>query len=977
MKTQTRKKRFFWIVLWVALFLSARESFVTSAAIGSSASLMINEFVADNGTGLTDEDGDYSDWIEIYNQSNSPINLAGWALTDDPNQPAKWTFPDSTLGSHEYLVVFASGKNRQGGTPGAALHTNFKLKQEGEFIGLYNVFEDKFVDMISPQFPPQFRDRAYGRYGTDLAYSYLTRPTPGGPNEQTQVWTGRVAPVEFNTERGFYETPFKLRLRTSTPDTTIRYTTDGSEPTETNGQVYAEPISVETTAVIRAAAFRPGFLSSGTSTQSYVFLQDVLAQPSNPPGFPQSWGAQLTDAPDYARVAQVPADYELDPNVVNDPRYRNTLKDGLQSLPTLSLVMAPSSLTDLYSHSGDNGPAWEQPVSLEFIYPGSSHSQEFQINAGLKLQGSLAPGEISKPSFRLLFKNEYGPTKLDYPLFPDSAVKEFDSLILRASSLAEPTAAMREAWLRASQNAMSGLSPHDIFVHLYLNGLYWGLYNVVERPDASFMASYLGGEKEDWFIADQAGPFSRNLDDDFDPLAYLFTSLSFAEWAADNFEPEAELAKKYTTVASHLDPAQFSDYMILNWYVESLGWPENQGRVVIRRQDLGSSRGQYLVWNEQEISDHRERSKLNLAQRLIEALRQNPDFSMQLADRMYQHLFNDGALTEANAQARWLGLSQMIDRALVAESARWGDAGEAPLPTRDEWLKARDSVATKMEGNTARLIAWAREAGYYPNLDPPLFSQEGSLVEGGFTLTMTLSSRSKGGAIYYTTDGSDPRLPVTGAVAPSAVAYHAPLVLTANTQVKARVLAGDPSVNSEQAWSALHETTFNVVTQDHKLRITEIMYNPVEGDDYEFIELKNMGQGVLDLANVSLAEGVYFSFPPNTPPLAPGELAVLVSNPTAFAGRYPEVAIGGVYDGHLSNKGEKITLLDAAGQTLIEVEYDDEYGWPVSADGRGDSLTLINEAGNPSDSRSWRASTYSNGSPGTDEPGTGVHPYAD
>lgn len=89
---------------------------------------MINEFVADNGTGLTDEDGDYSDWIEIYNQSNSPLNLAGWALTDDPNQPAKWTFPDSTLGSHEYLVVFASDKNRQGGTSGAALHTKPKTE---------------------------------------------------------------------------------------------------------------------------------------------------------------------------------------------------------------------------------------------------------------------------------------------------------------------------------------------------------------------------------------------------------------------------------------------------------------------------------------------------------------------------------------------------------------------------------------------------------------------------------------------------------------------------------------------------------------------------------------------------------------------------------------------------------------------------------------------------------------------------------
>lgn len=959
------------MVVLVSLFLSAGQIFTTSAETASSA-LIINEFVADNGTGLTDEEGEYSDWIEIYNRSDSPINLAGWALTDDPNQPAKWTFPDTTLDSYEYLVVFASGKNRQGSEPGTALHTNFKLKQDGDFLGLHNILEGKFIDIVSPQFPQQFRDMSYGRYGPELAYGYLARPTPGGSNDEAQVWAGVVAPVEFSNERGFYEAPAIVRLTTATPGATIRYTTDGSEPTETNGLVYSEPFAVETTTLVRAAAFKANFLASDMTTHTYIFLDDVFSQPQAPPGFPQSWGAQLTHTPGYARVAPLVADYEMDPEVVNDPRYRDTLKQDLQSLPTLSLVMPTSFLADLYAHADGSGPVWERPVSVELIDPGAN-GENFQINAGLRLQEGIKPGETPKPSFRLLFKNEYGPTKLDYPLlFPDSKVDDFDTLILRAVSLSEPTASTRDEWLRASQVAMSGLGAHGRFVHLYLNGLYWGLYNVVERPDASFMSAYLGSEKEEWFMANQAGPLSRDQANAADSLNYLFTVLSFTSGIDSDLHQINELTNLYTSVASYLDPAQFSDYMILNWYAQAMNWPENRWHVAIHRQDT-VGRGKFLIWNEPVIFESPGtvtsfngigNPQARLDQALFKVLMQNPDFRMQLADRMYQHLFHEGTLTDAKAQARWLHLSQPIERAIVGELARWGDATQEQPPTQDDWLKAQDEVLDRIEGTATKLVAMAREVGYYPNLDPPIFSQEGGLVEAGFTLSMSLPPLSQNGTIYYTTDGSDPRMPVTGDVGPTAMAYNKPVALTTNTQIKTRVKERD-------TWSALQQATFSVVVQDNNLRLTEIMYNPAEGDNYEFIELRNLGESELALANLSLVEGIYFTFPPNTPPLAPGDIAVLVSNPAAFAERYPDVPISGVYDGHLSNKGEKITLLDANGEVLIEVEYNDENGWPVSADGRGDSVVLFDPIGDPNDPRNWRASTNLDGSPGAAEPASG------
>jgi hypothetical protein len=266
-----------------------------------------------------------------------------------------------------------------------------------------------------------------------------------------------------------------------------------------------------------------------------------------------------------------------------------------------------------------------------------------------------------------------------------------------------------------------------------------------------------------------------------------------------------------------------------------------------------------------------------------------------------------------------------------------------------------------MEGNAIRLLTKAREIGYYPNIDPPQFSQTGGLVESGYSVELHPPANAcRDCVIYYTTEGSDPRLPITGEVIPTAEVYRGPVVLTANTQIKARMWDG-------QNWSALAEADFNVVEQDSKLRITEIMYNPAEGDDYEFIELKNTGNSNIDLAGISLEEGVRFTFPPNAPSLPPGEFAVLVSNSDTFTERFPDVKIWGVYEGHFSNKGEQIVLTDAGGRILLDFLYDDDNGWPLSADGRGDSLILVNESGDPNNPRNWQASSLLNGSPGAEE----------
>jgi hypothetical protein len=184
-------------------------------------------------------------------------------------------------------------------------------------------------------------------------------------------------------------------------------------------------------------------------------------------------------------------------------------------------------------------------------------------------------------------------------------------------------------------------------------------------------------------------------------------------------------------------------------------------------------------------------------------------------------------------------------------------------------------------------------------------------------------------------------------------------VLTAVTHIKARALSGDNAAG--QPWSALNEATFSVVAEERRLRLTEIMYNPLDGSDYEFIELRNVGSADIDLAGFSF-EGIDYTFPARAR-LAAAECLVLVRNQQAFSERYPGIAAAGVYDGKLSNKGETILLKNAAGEPLTSISYDDENGWPLTPDGRGDSLELVRVEADPNDPKSWQASSHLYGTP--------------
>ena len=967
-----------------------------------SGNIIINEFLVSNRAtnGWRDEDGELEPWIEIYNRGGTAVNLYGWGLTDNADQPDQWTFPAVTINPSQYLIVFASGKNRTP-TNGANLHANFSLAGSGEYLGLFNAdYPREVTTQFTPKFPEQRADISYGLISN--SFTYLGVPTPGAANAGSVVFSGVTADPKASVKSGFFNQPFAVSLTTATPGAAMRYTLDGSEPTPTSGTLYTGALNVAGSAtkavvMLRATAFATGLLSSHVSTYSYIFPDYVLLQPTNPPNFPSQW---INTTNSGAAAVTINADYEMDPQVLTNVAYMTVARLALTNIPTLSLVM---NTGDLFSQTNgiyaNPSPlpaeryAWERPVAAELILPDGSSG--FKIDAGLRAQGgsSRDATRTLKHSMRLFFKGDYGAGKLNYLLYPDSPVQSFNTIVVDAGlnlnwhnlpdSLASKGQMVRDQFISDLELAMGHPAPHGRFVHVYLNGLYWGLHYLHERPDDTFAESYFGGDKSQYDVVRNTDGFEVVAGD---AVAWnLMMALANSGLAnSDNLQ--------YEQVLQYLDLDNFIDYMLVNFYGGNGDWALHNWYAIRKRQ--AGAGFKFPSWDaEVTLKDVNESSAVgknegNSPTQLHAALKNNAEYRLHFMDRLNKQFFNGGvlfvdtnnpAVDPANPQRNRPGAYYMkrideIAQAIVLESARWGDGQPArvnnPYTRNVEWTNELNSLRNVyFPKRSSNMINQFKTQGLWPNtlfggVLPPVFSQHGGTVPLGFNLTMS----SPTGTIYYTTNSVDPRVYGTGAVSPSAFAYAGvPLTLSNSVVIKARARN-----TITLTWSPLTEATFTVASLVSPLRITELMYNPSPGasagDAYEFIELQNIGAAPLDVSGFYF-DGITFIFPSATT-LAPGAVIVLASadNPANFATRYPGVTVFSYYSGHLSNGGDRVAIHDATGRTLLSVDYNDANGWPTQPDGNGPSLEIIDVNGNPDDPANWRASTASNGTPGTVTP---------
>lgn len=659
--------------------------------------------------------------------------------------------------------------------------------------------------------------------------------------------------TKFSVKRGFYTTNFTVVISSDTSEATITYTLDGSDPrTSATAQSGPTPVSVlidpastyggrrprlTPCVTLRAYASKPGRAPSNVDTQTYLFLSRVRTQGNIvPSGSYVFW------------------DTVMDARVNNDSRYTNLFNLALQDIPTLSIVM---DWEDLFGtggiHRGNNlnNHALEKPCSIELIYPPGpkfTNYAGFQVRGGIKIQGGGGRWDEGrydpKQSFTLLFQPQFeGPGRLKYPLFEaaplnrDTDVAEYNRVILRAGhnkswpgpgpNLRQTVVYTRDEYFRASHLAMSGkgMSAHGTFVHLYLNGLYWGLYNPVERPDHGFLSIHFGGDGEHYDCYKE-----RNGDPNGDR-----NRLNAAKTAV------ASTTTPYTTVREYVDTAQFADFLIVTWSGGAADGP--QWYAGNARNPPGPIR--WFCWDYEDSFTPSGTGRGGAGYTWTEAntlwtsIRGHPEFKMELADRVYLHCFNDGVFTDTANTNRWLTLAAYIENAILGESARWGDQGVSsrggpdisgytpPLNRNDHWYNARNQVTGMLLGNTTKMINDLRARGYFPsaNARAPLFYDGANnliaVSRRVFTNTFSLRLARDGttGTIYWTTNGLDPRAE-GGAAQGLSGGTGTNLGLTGTTTVRARVLYGTE-------WSPVHVLTLHSISNHlDALKMTEIMYRP-------------------------------------------------------------------------------------------------------------------------------------------------------
>ena len=596
---------------------------------------------------------------------------------------------------------------------------------------------------------------------------YLERATPGALNGAS--FEGFVSDTKFSVDRGFYDSPIEVAITTATEGAEIRYTTNGNAPTATSGLVYSEPIQIARTTTLRAAAFKQGLVATNVDTVSYFFLADVILQDSPPVGWPRgSLNGQVLD-------------YGMDPDVVNEVHSDDEIVSALKAVPTLSITTPIDNLfgaaRGIYVHSSSDGRAWERPASLELLNP--SGSKGFQIDAGLRIRGGFSRSSNNpKHSFRLFFRRDYGEGKLRYPMFGDEGADAFDNLDLRTSQNYSwafggdgRNTMLRDVFTRDLQGRMGRPYTRSRYYHLYLNGQYWGLYQTQERAEASYAETYLKGKKEDFDVIKSFGSVTDGTRDAHSRL-WREATAGFASdtryWNVQGLNPDGT---PNPSAERLLDVDNLIDYMILTFYSGDRDGPGS-------RFTQPNPNNFYTIYNRTnpdgfKYFEHDSEHSLGTGENdmtfpfttgsqqsqfnphwLHERLVGNANYRRRFAELVQKHLFNGGLLTPENAVAGVERRAAQIDQAIIAESARWGDAQRANDPyTRDDWLAAVDDLKRWILVRRETVIEQLQARGWIPDTRPPAFSVAPGDVEIGTELLFL----GEGGEVFYTLDGTDPQ----------------------------------------------------------------------------------------------------------------------------------------------------------------------------------------------------------------------------
>ncbi|MGE5293755.1 MAG: lamin tail domain-containing protein [Solirubrobacterales bacterium] len=704
----------------------------------SHAKIVINEVMASNVSFLADPQGEFDDWVELYNTGDTSVALGGMYLTDDPEVPTRWQIPQDSPGATNlrpggYLVIWLDGEtadyepvkqtgSRVSGQPVSGFHADFRLDAGGDGIHLFDADGITLIDSLI--FDEQTADVSYGRYpdGGD-ALRFFGEPTPWAANNEGYL--GEVAPLQFSHAHGFYSAEvtrlggnpgIDLAITTATPGVKILYTVDGTPPDATTGyrvppgKLYTGPIHITSTVCVRAMGFKDGYKPTKIYTQTYLFDSR----------------AAVKSLPVISLVGD-------DGNTFYEP-------NGVMAVSGGSYVDGVWTATGAGSYNNMQNRDLERPVSAEWFLP--DEDDGFQVDCGLRVHGSpyMRPryirqsgtwGGSGKISLRLYFRSEYGPTRLEYPLFEESNAERFETIVLRAGHNDQTNPFIKDELLRRLYHDMGQVSALGTFASLFINGQYKGLYNPTEHVKEESCQEWFGSDQP-WDVMTMNGIRDGE-------------SASWDAMIAYANGHNLSNAAYYAEMCKKVDVVNFIDYLIIRLWPNDWDWPQNNWSAACERSDTGQWK--FFVWDAEGTFESGQlysirfselNSQGNVNGYLYRALKANPNFRLLFADRLYKHFFNGGALTQQNVSRRFYEMRSEL-AANIANMSDYIVTG---------WTPSRQSI----------FLNAAVSEGVYTFAGPG-FAVDGVSLYGGNIDTgdsLQIVSSKQGAPVYYTLDGTDP-----------------------------------------------------------------------------------------------------------------------------------------------------------------------------------------------------------------------------
>lgn len=802
-------------------------------------------------------------------------------------------------------LIWADARN-------ANLHANFKLSRKGEEIGLFSP-DGAMLDYVKyPELPP---DISWGRIQENPAqWAYFSEATPGAVNDTPSVQAPiSAAPPTFSLPGGFYSEKLNLELTSDSASAVILYTTDGSIPTLLSRE-YRQPLTFDKTAVVRARIYEEGRLPSPIITQTYFinerFTLPVVSLSTNPEYFWDDWIGIYAEG-----------------------------KNGIAG----NCLSSPNNFNQ----------DWERPIHVE-LYENSG-ALGFQLDGGVKITGSCSRSYPQK-SLAIFARTKYGDNEIPYAIFPDKPCKKYKDFILRNGG---------NDWIRTlfSDAMMQYLVKDQMDIDyqayrpsiVFLNGEYRGILNLREKLNEHYLEDNHGVDPDQVDIMETSAQ-------EGDQVVAAGDSQHFQAMLSYLQKNDLSLDAAYATIQQKMDVNEFTNYLIAKIYYSSMDWPHNNVKFWHPKTEEGRWRwilfdnesGFGIWWSVDDTTLSSALSGGSSTSQIFSKLVKNPNFKNDFIQRFAAHI--NSTFNPDRVEKHIISMQAVLEPEMPRQIERWGNSGASGwgysiYKSMSDWKKQiqlmrdfgakRPAIVRNQINNVFRLSRTyqltlqtepASAGSIYVNSVKMLDDQ----TVGEYYKNIPISLQAKPNSGYRF-------LKWIGAPFP-------------NNEVNPFNL----TLSEETALTALFEKVESTL-----LAINEIHYNPsnAQGDDdqYEFIEIVNAGKAAADLSGDAIAGAAQFVFPQGAL-LEPGDYIVVAKNSQIYEGKGYQVYTWN--RGSLSNSGETIQLVDANGNLIDVVSYEDHSPWPTEPDGEGLSLALLDPTLDNSLPKNWRFSEEIGGTPG-------------